>query len=38
LVENRELRDRMSAAAKQRAQDYTWEKYEQRLLSVFNSI
>lgn len=38
LVENRQLRDRMAAAARKRAQDYTWDKYAERLLRVFESV
>lgn len=38
LVENRELRDRMAAAARERAKDYTWDKYAERLLAVFQMI
>ena len=38
LVEDRELRDRMALAAKERAQEYTWEKYAERLLSSLERI
>ena len=38
LVENRELRDRMAVAARERAKDYTWEKYAERLLSIFQTV
>ncbi|WP_017719599.1 glycosyltransferase family 4 protein [Kamptonema formosum] len=38
LVENRELRHRMAAAARERAKDYTWDKYAERLLAVFQSV
>jgi glycosyltransferase involved in cell wall biosynthesis len=38
LVENRELRHRMAAAAKDRAKDYTWDKYAERLLAVFKTV
>jgi glycosyltransferase involved in cell wall biosynthesis len=38
VIENRELRNRMSIAAKERAKDYTWDKYTERLLSVFQAI
>ena len=38
LVENRQLRDRMALAAKDRAKDYTWGKYAKRLLTVFETI
>jgi glycosyltransferase involved in cell wall biosynthesis len=38
LVENRQLRDRMAAAARKRAQDYTWDKYAERLLGVLQAV
>ncbi len=38
LVENRSLRDRMAIAAKERAKNYTLEKYTERLLSSINSF
>lgn len=38
LIENRDLRDRMAAAAKERAKDYTWDKYAQRLVKVFETV
>jgi hypothetical protein len=38
LVENRQLRDRMAAAARKRAQDYTWDKYAERLLAVLQAV
>ncbi|NEO96070.1 MAG: glycosyltransferase family 4 protein [Moorea sp. SIO3G5] len=38
LIENRELRNCIAAAAKERAKDYTWEKYTKRLLAVFNNL
>lgn len=38
LIENRELRDRMAAAAKERAKDFTWDKYAQRLMKVFETV
>lgn len=38
LVENRFLRDRLAQAAKERAKDYTWDKYSERLLSVFQTV
>lgn len=34
LVENRQLRSRMAAAARERAKDFSWDKYAQRLLAV----
>ncbi len=33
LVEDRDMRDRMAAAARERAKDYTWEKYGNRLVN-----
>jgi glycosyltransferase involved in cell wall biosynthesis len=38
LVEDRATRDRMAAAARERARDYTWERYGQRLLSCLRSV
>ena len=38
LVENRELRSCMAAAAKERAKDYTWDKYRERLLGVLQTF
>jgi glycosyltransferase involved in cell wall biosynthesis len=38
LVENRSLRNQMAVSAKERAKDFTWDKYGQRLLSFFQSI
>lgn len=38
LVENRELRDRMAAAARERAKDYTWDNYAERLLAVLQVV
>lgn len=38
LVEDRPLRERMAAAARERARDYTWEKYGGRLVSAFNDL
>lgn len=38
LVENRELRDRMAVAARERAKDYTWDKYTERLLKVLQTV
>lgn len=38
LVENRELRDRMAISARERAKDYTWDKYAERLDAVFQSV
>jgi glycosyltransferase involved in cell wall biosynthesis len=38
LIENRDLRNRMAIAAKERAKEYTWDKYSARLLTVFETI
>jgi glycosyltransferase involved in cell wall biosynthesis len=38
LVENRALRHRMAIAAKERAKNYTLERYTERLLSSINSF
>jgi glycosyltransferase involved in cell wall biosynthesis len=38
LVEDRALRERMANAAKERAKDYTWDKYAERLVAVFQTI
>lgn len=38
LVENRELRHRMAAAARERAKEYTWDKYAERLVAVFQAV
>ncbi len=38
LVEDRPLRDRMAAAAKARARDFTWKQYGARLQTVFSQI
>jgi glycosyltransferase involved in cell wall biosynthesis len=38
LTENRDLRDRMSVAARERARDFTWERYGQRLLAYLTSV
>ncbi|MEA5570392.1 glycosyltransferase family 4 protein [Calothrix sp. UHCC 0171] len=37
LLENRELRDRMAIAARERAKDFTWDKYAERVINVVNS-
>jgi glycosyltransferase involved in cell wall biosynthesis len=38
LVEDRALRDRMATAARERARDYTWEKYGERLVKALHSM
>jgi len=34
IVEDRQKRERMSRAARERARDYTWERYGERLLAA----
>jgi glycosyltransferase involved in cell wall biosynthesis len=34
LVTDRQLRERMGQAAKERAKDYTWKRYGERLLAA----
>lgn len=38
IVENRELRNKMSEASRTRAKEYTWDKYSQRLISVLSNV
>jgi glycosyltransferase involved in cell wall biosynthesis len=38
LVENRDKRDRMAQAARVRAQDFTWEKYGERLIAALRKL
>jgi glycosyltransferase involved in cell wall biosynthesis len=38
LVEDRTLRDRMATAARERAQDFTWQRYGERLLSRLRDV
>jgi glycosyltransferase involved in cell wall biosynthesis len=38
LLENCALRDRMALAARERARDFTWEKYGERLVNTLKSI
>lgn len=38
IIEDRNLRERMAQAARERARDYTWAKYAERLLAVFSSV
>jgi glycosyltransferase involved in cell wall biosynthesis len=38
IVENRPLRERMSAAARERAREFTWSKYGERLLVALNDL
>jgi glycosyltransferase involved in cell wall biosynthesis len=37
-VENRDLREKMSVAARERARDHTWDCYGQRLISVLRNL
>ena len=38
IIEDRALRDRMAAAARTTARDYTWERYGERLISVLQNL
>lgn len=38
IVEDREKRDRMAVAARERAQEFTWECYGERLITVLKSF
>jgi glycosyltransferase involved in cell wall biosynthesis len=38
LTEDRLLRDRMAVAARERAKDYTWDRYGDRLLTYLRSL
>ena len=38
IVEDRDRRARMSVAARQRARDYTWERYGERLVQALRSV
>jgi glycosyltransferase involved in cell wall biosynthesis len=38
IVEDRALRARMSAAARERARDFTWERYGERLVSTLRAL
>jgi glycosyltransferase involved in cell wall biosynthesis len=38
LVENRALRERMGVAARERARDYTWERYGERLVAALTQF
>jgi glycosyltransferase involved in cell wall biosynthesis len=38
LVEDRALRDRMATAARERARDYTWERYGERLVASLHAM
>jgi glycosyltransferase involved in cell wall biosynthesis len=38
LVENRELRNRMAVAARERAKEFTWERYGERLIAQLRNV
>lgn len=38
IVENRPLRERMSVAARERAREFTWHKYGERLLAALRDV
>jgi glycosyltransferase involved in cell wall biosynthesis len=38
IVEDREKRARMSIAARERARDYTWERYGERLVQALRNV
>jgi len=38
IVEDRDKRDKMALAACDRAKEYTWDKYENRLMKLFNTM
>jgi len=38
IIEDRALRNRMATAARERAQDFTWERYGERLLSQLQKV
>jgi len=38
IVEDREKRDRVSEAARERARDYTWDRYGERLVAALNTL
>jgi glycosyltransferase involved in cell wall biosynthesis len=38
IVQNREVRERMAGAARQRARDYTWERYGERLVAALRGF
>jgi glycosyltransferase involved in cell wall biosynthesis len=38
IVEDRDQREKMALAARERAKDYTWDKYENRLIELFNTM
>ena len=38
IVEDRDTRARMSIAARERARDYTWERYGERLVQALRAL
>jgi glycosyltransferase involved in cell wall biosynthesis len=38
LIQNRELRDQMARASRERARDYTWDHYSRRLLTAIDEF
>ena len=38
IIEDREKRDRMARASRERARDFTWECYGERLVSALKSF
>jgi glycosyltransferase involved in cell wall biosynthesis len=38
IIEDREKRERMAHAARERARDYTWERYGERLVTALKSL
>jgi glycosyltransferase involved in cell wall biosynthesis len=38
IIEDREKRDRMAHAARERARDYTWERYGERLVAALRGL
>ncbi|ANV90507.1 glycosyltransferase family 4 protein [Picosynechococcus sp. PCC 8807] len=38
IVEDRSKRDQMAVAARERAKDFTWDKYQQRLIETLNMM
>lgn len=38
IIEDRTLRDRMAGAARERARDFTWERYGERLLAALANL
>ncbi len=38
IIEDREKRERMARAARERARDYTWDRYAERLIAALSSL